>query len=136
MPATATGLADVAAGDYDPLEVRRRREHRPQQLTVRGLGSVATLEGLTRVRHPPRQPVPHRLQPTEIKQSRLAMGHARRLRWLELDPAEGVAVEAGELTLEAGDLRPQLGAGEALVDWRPERGKTVPVEQIRHQTSV
>jgi hypothetical protein len=58
------------------------------------------------------------------------------LRLLDLDPAESVAVEAGKRALEAGDLSPQLGAGEALVDWRPECGEAVPVEQIRHQISL
>lgn len=136
MPAAAAGLADVAAGDHHPLEVRRVGEHRLQQFAVALLDPLAALQGPARVRHPRRQPVPHRLELAEVEQSRRTAARARRLRTLELDPAEGIAVETGELTLEAGDLGPQLGAGETLVDRRLERGEAVPVEQTRHQISV
>ena len=59
------------------------------------------------------------LQLAEVEDPRLG-GH-RGDAVLDLDPAEGLGEEAGELALEMADLAPQLGPGQALVDLDVER---------------
>jgi hypothetical protein len=51
----------------------------------------------------------------------------------DLDSAEGLGEEAGELTLEMADLAPQLDPGEALIDLDVESIEAVSYEQIRHR---
>ena len=52
---------------------------------------------------------------------------------VDLDPAEGLGEETGELALEMADLAPQLDPGEALVNLDVELIQAVSFEQIRHR---
>jgi len=71
------------------------------------------------------------LQLSQVENPRL--GRDRLDPVANLDPAESLGEEAGELALEMADLAPQLDAGVALVDLDVERHQAVSFEQIRHR---
>ena len=77
------------------------------------------------------QVVAQPLQLAEIENPRL--GSDRRDAVLDRDAAEPLGEQRGELTLEATDLAPQLGPGEALVDLDAKRHRTLSCEQLRHR---
>lgn len=118
MPAATAGLADIGTRNPDPLVVRRRIKHPSQQLAIVGLDLRLPAERDAGVGDPFRQLVPQPLQLTEPEQSWRAGGGNPMV---ELDPAESLADEAAELTLETAHLAPQLNPGKALVDAAVER---------------
>jgi hypothetical protein len=130
MPVTATGLAKIVARDAQPLEVLGAGEHPLQQLAIAGLELGAVAQGLARVLDPIRKSVANRLQLAKVECPRLARdgGHVGD----ELQTREGIGHQGRELSLEAADLTPQLGAGEPLVAAYPQRASRVSFEQIRH----
>ena len=136
MPVATAVQAEVVTAYLDPLEVRRRGQHPAQQLVVVGLDLGALTQGETPIRDPLGQVVPQLLQLAEVEDPRL--GRDRSDAVVDLDPAEGLGDESGQLTLEMADLAPQLHPGEALVDVDAERHRSVSCEQIRHRprTSV
>ena len=81
---------------------------------MRGLDPGALGEGQARLGDPLGELVAQPLELAEVEDPRLAPTAATAV--VDLDPAEGLGEEAGELALEAADLPPQLDAGEALVD--------------------
>jgi hypothetical protein len=52
---------------------------------------------------------------------------------VDLDPAEGLGEERGELVLEVADLPSQLMTGQTLVDLDVERVEAVSFKQFRHR---
>jgi hypothetical protein len=130
VPGAAARLADVAALDLHPLEVLRRRQHLGQQLAVGLLDPLALTQGDAGVGDPFGELVAQALQLPEPEDPRLG-GHGGD-PIVDLDPAEGGGEVLGELALEAADLTPQLGAGEALVDPDMERVEALSCEQIGH----
>jgi hypothetical protein len=131
MPGPAARLADVAAFDLDPLEVRRRRQHLGQQLAVGALEALALVQRHPRVGDPFGQLVAQMLQLAQAEDPRLARQGADPV--LDLHPAEAGGEEPGQLALEAPDLTAQLGAGEALVDLDVECVEALSFEQIGHR---
>ena len=115
----AAGLADIGAGDPHPLEVRRVGQHPLEQLAVASLELGPLVERQARLADPLGKFVAHPLQLAEAEHPRLAATAAHR--GVDLDPAEGLGEQPGQLVLEPGDLAPQLGAGKALVAPDPKR---------------
>jgi len=133
MPVAATVLTDVDTGNADPLVSGGIREHARQQLPVAvpKLGLLG--ERPARLADPLGQRVAHALQLIET-------GDPRRTRppgdaGVDLAQREGLGDEAGQLTLEAPDLAPQLGPREALVA-SLKSGVSLPFEQTRHRSRV
>ena len=131
MPVAAAGHADVVAAHLNPLEVGRRGDHLAQQLAIAGLEAILLAQRPLCRGDPVRQLVAQPLQLPQVEDPRLR-GH-RADAVVELDPAEGLGQEAGELALEMADLTPQLDPGEALVDLDAEPHRAVSFEQIRHR---
>lgn len=131
MPGSAARLADVAAGDFHPLEVSGRRQHLAQQLAVAGLNPRPLMQGEAGVGDPLRQLVAQALQLAQVEDPRLRRDRGDAVG--NLDTAEGLGEKVGELALEVTDLAPQLNAGEALVDFDAEPHRAVSFEQIRHR---
>jgi hypothetical protein len=127
----AARLADVGARDPQPLVLRGRGQHPPQQLTVAGLEFALFLERDAGGRDPLGKGIAHLLQLLEPGHSRL--GEMTRNRGVDRDPGKRLHSKPGELVLEAGDLAPQLGAREALVASNPKHRERVSIEQIRHK---
>lgn len=130
MPAPATRLAEVGAGDQHPLEVGRRSEHRPQALAVRVLLAGAFAQGQPRRGDPAGEGVALTLEIAEPEDPGLDAERADAM--LDRNPAKGLAEQPGQLTLEPADLSAQLGAGGALVDADVEPLEALPFEQILH----
>jgi hypothetical protein len=130
----ATGLADVGARDPQPLVLRRRRQHLPQQLAVARLQVALPAQGDARLGDPLGEGVANALELFEAGHAWLAK--AGRYAGVERKPGEGLGAEAGELMLEAADLTPQLGAREALIASHLKRRKRVSIEQIQHKTRI
>jgi len=128
VPVAAARLADVVAGDAQPLVIGGRGQHAPQQLAVLRLQRRLPLQSLASVGDTCRQRVAHPLQLLEAGDARLAEGGRRG--GVDADSWKGLREQMGQLYLEAADLTAQLGAGEALVAPRPQR---VSFEQNRHQ---
>lgn len=129
----AAVLADVGAGDADPLVSGGVGEHAPQQLAVALPKLGLPGERPARLADPLSQRVPHTLQLLKAGDPRRA---CRRIN-PSLDPAqgEGFGNETRQLALEAPDLAPQLGAREALVA-SLKSGVSLPFEQTRHRSRV
>ena len=66
----AAGLAEVVAGDAQPLEVPGLGEHPIEQLAIAGLELGSPPQRCARVLDPVRQGVPNRLQLTQVERSR------------------------------------------------------------------
>jgi hypothetical protein len=131
VPVTTARLADVGAADLDPLEVLRRGKHLAQQLAVVGLDPGPLAQRDPRLRDPIREIVAQPLQLAQVEDPRLHRDGGDTV--IELDPAEGLGEEAGELTLEVADLAPQLRSGSELVDLDAKPLQAVSYEQIHHQ---
>jgi hypothetical protein len=132
VPVAAAGLADVGAGDAQPLVLGGRGQHPPQQLTIARLDLGLPGERGPGGGDPRRERVAHLLQLPEAGDPRLP--EARGNPGVEREPGEGLGREARELVLEAADLAAQLGAREALVAPYSKRAERVSIEQIRHRT--
>jgi hypothetical protein len=131
VPVAAAGLADVGAGDSQPLVLSRRGQHSPQQLAVAGLDLGLLGERGPRGGDPRCECVAHLLQLLEAGDPRLPEGGGNPA--VEREPGEGLGREARELVLEAADLAAQLGAREALVAPYSKRCERFSIEQIRHE---
>ena len=134
MPVAAARQAEVVAADLHPLEVRRRGQHLAQQLVVRGLDPGPLAQGQPRLGDPLGEIVAQPLELAEAEDPGLAGDGGDAV--VDLDPAEGLGEETGELALEMADLAPQLGPGEALVDLDVELIQAVSCEQIRHRPEL
>jgi hypothetical protein len=127
----AAGLPEIGAADPHPLEVGRRRQHLPQQFAVPGLDSSPFAQLQASLADRLRESVAQALQLTEVEQTRL---RGKRLHpVLQLDPAESLGEEAGQLPLEARDLASQLEPSKTLVDLDAKRHPAVSEEQIGHR---
>lgn len=126
----ASGLAEVGARDPQPLEPGGLGEHLLEQLPVVGLERGPLGESATDGGDPRRQGVADLLELPEADQARLPRGggHAR----IDGKARKGLRREPPQLSLEAADLSPQLGAGETLVAAYASLGKGVSVEQLLH----
>jgi hypothetical protein len=134
VPVAAARLADVGAGDAQPLVLVRRRQHFLEQIAVTGLQLILLAQGAARLGDPIRQGVANPLQLFEIGDARLR-GAGGDLG-LEHDAWKGLGSQRGELVLEAPDLASQLRAREALVASNLKRGERVSFEQTRHKTRL
>lgn len=85
-----------------------------QQLAVGGLEPVLLGQGQARLGDAVGEPVAQPLQLAEVEQPR--RGRDRADPVADLDPAEALGEEAGELLLQSADLTPQLAPCGALVD--------------------
>lgn len=133
MPVTAAVLADVGAGNADPLVSGGVGEHARQQhpVAIPELGLPG--ERPACLADPLGERIAHALQLLEA-------GDPRRTRrgghpGLDLAQWEGLGGQPGQLTLEAPDLTPQLGPREALVA-SLNSGVSLPFEQTRHRSRV
>jgi hypothetical protein len=131
VPATATGLADVGAGDHHPPVPSRVLEHLLQQLAVGSLDLGPPAELDASAGDAVGELVAQLLELAEVEQARGRM--ARRKPVLDFDPAEGLADEAPQLALQAADLTPQLAASESLVTPDGEGIASLSRHQILHR---
>ncbi len=134
MPVAAAGLADVGAGDPHPLVLLRRREHLLEQIAIARLQLVLATQGATRLGDAVGEGVADALQVLQPRHSRRVRGGGHL--GVDGDAREGLRREAPELVLEAADLAPQLGAGEALVAPHPKHRERVSIEQFRHKPEI
>jgi hypothetical protein len=128
---TASRLAEVGAGDPQPLELGGLGEHPPEQLPVGGLELGALGESAACRGNPRRQGIADLLQLAEADHARLPRsgGNAR----IDGEARKALRREPGELSFEAADLTPQLGTGESLVALCANAGEDVSVEQLLHE---
>lgn len=112
----AARLADVGAGDAQPLVLGGRGEHPLQQLAVGGLDLGALGERLACRGDPRHQRVADPLQLAEADDARLA--RRRRHAGLDREARERLGREPRQLPLQAADLAPQIGSRQALVALR------------------
>jgi hypothetical protein len=133
MPVATAGLADVGAGDSQPLVLGRRSEHPLQQLAVAGLELCPFLQPQPRGADPGRERIANGLEVAEVERPRLL--RAGSDAGVDLDPGEGVGEERAELGLETADLPPQLGTRQPLVAIDAKLSAYLSIEQIRHSPS-
>ncbi len=88
MPLPAARLADLGAGDLDPLELGGIGQHRAQQLALAGLLAAALAQRRARLGDPLRQRVAQALELTEVEDPRLAGGRGNSV--LDDDPSEAL----------------------------------------------
>jgi len=131
VPVAAARQAEIVPAHLNPLVVGRRGKHPAQQLVVGGLDPGALAQGQPCLGNSLGQLVAQPLQLSQAKDPGLADGRGDAVS--DLDPAEGLGEEGGELALEVADLTPQLDPGEALVDLDVEPVQAVSFEQIRHR---
>lgn len=131
MPVPAAGLTDVSTRDPQPLVLRWRRQHAPQQLTVAGLDDRLIPQRQTSASDPLGQGVAHLLQLLETGNARF--GEVSRDPGVEVKTWKSLDGETRQLVLEAPDLAAQLGAREALIASHAKCCERVSVEQIRHR---
>ncbi len=134
MPGAAAGLADVGAGDGDPLVGGRVGQHPPQQLPVGGLDLGPLGERDAGAGHPLGELVAQPLQLAEVEDARLRRPRRDPVR--DLDPAEGGTEQRCQLALEPADLPPQLLPRAALVNPRPEGIELVSAHKILHRPTA
>jgi hypothetical protein len=127
----AAGQPELVAADPDPLEVRRRGQHRLQQLGVAALDGGATIEVAARLADPGRELVAQPLQLAEIEKARLGgdRGHAMG----DHDPPEPLRQQPAQLALQARHLPPQLVPGAAFAGADLGRRQSLSCEQVRHR---
>ena len=126
----AAGLADVGAGDPQPLVLGGSGQHLLQQLAVAGLELGPVLQAPPCDADPGRERVADGLEIAETQRSRLFREGADP--GVDLDARKGVGEERAELGFETADLTPQISPGEPLVATYAKRSASVSVEQIRH----
>ena len=131
MPVPTAGLADVGAGDPQPLVLRGRGQHVLQQLAVAGLELILLAQGLAGMSDPAGERIADSLELGEIGNARLCV--ARGYPDVEREAREGLGTQAGELVFQAADLATQLSAREALVASRPQCRQRLSIEQLRHR---
>lgn len=130
MPGAAAGLADVGAGDPQPLVLGRSAQHLLQQLSVSSLEFGSILQLAAGSADADGERVTDGLEIAEVEHSwRLGEGADAGV---DLDARKGIGEEGSELGFEAADLSPQLDSGEPLVAIDSKRRARVSVEQIRH----
>jgi hypothetical protein len=122
--------AEVFAGNPDPLEVLGGGEHLLHQLTVPVLDALPLDESMPRFSRAIGELVPNHLQLTKVEHPRGGRSCLNAVRNLRM--TEALADETGELSLEPGDLPPQLQARLALVDRGAYPGKSLFSQQSRH----
>jgi len=127
----AARLAEVVAAHPDPLEVRGRGQHLPQQLAIGGLGPGALAQRQARLGNAVGERVAQSLQLAQVEHPWLDRDRGDAM--LDHDPAEALGQERGELTLEPADLASQLGPGQALVGLDVECHRALSCEQIGHR---
>jgi len=130
---TTAGQTEVVAAHLHPLEIRRRGQHLAQQLMIRGLDPGAFAQGQPCLGDSLGEVVAQLLELAEAEDPWLTANRGDPV--VDLDPAEGLGEETGELPLEMADLAPQLNPGEALVDLDVELIEAVSFEQIRHRAN-
>ncbi len=130
MPVPAAGLADVGARDPQPLVLRRRLQHAPQQFAVAGLDHRLIAQRQTSLGDPLGKVVAHLLQLLETGNARF--GETGWNLGVEIESRKGLNRESGKLVLETADLAAQLDTREALIASHAKCCKRVSVEQIRH----
>ena len=134
MPVTAARLADVGAGDAQPLVLGRGRQHLLEQRAVARLQVVLPLQGLPCRGDAIGERVANPLQVLEAAYAR--HGRAGRDLCVEGDARKRLGGEIRQLVLEPADLTAQLSAREALVASHSKRREHVSIEQIRHKTQI
>ncbi len=91
MPVATTRLADVGAGDPQPLVLGRSAQHPLQQLAIAGLELGPILQPSARFADPGRQRVADGLEIAETQRPRLAREGTDA--GVDLDAGEGVGEE-------------------------------------------
>lgn len=130
----ATGEPEVFAGDANPLEVLGCGEHLLDQLAVRVLDLLSLHQSATGVGNAIGEPVPNRLQLTEVEHPRSGSDGLDAVRNLRM--AKTLADEFGELRLEPADLLAQLQPCLALVNRDVQPVESPLFQQSRHLQKV
>ena len=107
------GLADVGAGDLQPLVPGGVVEHPLQQLAVARLELGLIAQTAARLADAPGERVAHGLQVAEPERPRL--GRDGGYAGVELETGEGLGHQGAELRFEPADLATQLDPSEPLV---------------------
>ena len=126
MPVPTAVQAEVLAGNADPLEVLRSGEHLLDQLAVLILDPLPLDQSAAGFGHTIGEPVPDHLQLAEVEHPRGSGSGLDAVRNLRV--TKPLADEAGELSLEPGDLPAQLQTRPALVD-RDIQPVEIPLSQ-------
>jgi hypothetical protein len=105
VPVSAARQAEVGATDPQPAVPIGGGEHVIEELAVGGLDGGALDEGAARLGGADGEGVADALEPTEVEDARRA-GGADPVR--DVDSAEPLGDEPGELALETADLTAQL----------------------------
>lgn len=126
VPVAASRFTEIGAGYPHPLELGGALDHRGQQVAAGLLVVGATLQSQACIRDPVGKRVAQALEPAEVEDLRLSGRSGDTVA--DLDPAEPLGDQPGQLALEPGDLRAQLRTGGALVDRGLERAGTVSCE--------
>lgn len=126
----AAGLADIGAGDPQPLEVARSVEHPLEQLPVARLQLLLLAQGDASRGHAIGEQVADPLEVAEAENAGAGAGGGDR--GVDLDPGERLGREPRKLPLQPPDLPSQLGARRPLVTADADLGPAVSVEQMRH----
>ena len=136
MPGSAAGLADVGAGDPQPLVLGRSGQHPLEQLAVTGLELGALLQPKPGLADPRRQGVADSLQLAQAKRPRLTRNSADS--GVDREARKGLGDERAKLGFEAPDLAPQLNARKSLVAVEAKLSAYLSLKQNRHspRTSV
>ncbi|HVY77972.1 MAG TPA: hypothetical protein VG898_05660 [Solirubrobacterales bacterium] len=129
----AARLTDVGAGNSHPLVLGGGDQHPLEQLAVARLQFVLPAQGASGLGDAVGEGVADALQVLQARYPRRTRpgGHLS----IDGDAGEGLGGEPRELVLEAANLPPQLGAGEALVTPHSQRRERVSVEQFHHRTA-
>jgi hypothetical protein len=113
MPVAAAGLADVGAGDLQPLVLRGCRQHPLEHLAIAGLELGLRLELSPRIRDPTGQRVTNRLQFAEAERARLWRDWGNAC--VDLDTRKAIGEKRAELGFEAPNLPSQLYSCEPFI---------------------
>jgi hypothetical protein len=119
VPSAAAGLADIRAGDPQPLELGRAVKHAIEQVAIPCLQLGPLGERHASVTDALGELVADPLELTEAEGARLKCG--RDYGRVDLQARKGLGPHARELMLEPADLAAQVGAREALVTAGRER---------------
>jgi hypothetical protein len=136
MPGAAAGLADVGAGDPQPLVLGRSGQHPLEQLTVARLECGALSQLKPGLAYPGRQGVADSLQLAQAKRPRLTRNGADS--GVNREARKGLGDKRAKLGFEAPDLTPQLNPCKPLVAIDAKLNAYLSLKQIRHSppTSV
>ena len=113
MPVAAARQAEVGAADPQPAIGGGVGKHLVEEPAVGLLDGVAFAEGASRIGDATGKRITKLLELAQVEDPRRPRG-GDPVR--DLDAAEALGNQPGELALELADLPAQLGAGQTLID--------------------